>query len=84
MQLDAEESARLKKPSPPPRNRIAEYESALALTPPRRSEGPIFEVVKKSRKAGDKSSPIAKLPNGILLLVTRCPYAQVLTQIQKF
>ncbi|KAL1619959.1 hypothetical protein SLS56_009878 [Neofusicoccum ribis] len=65
-ELDADDSARLKKPSPPPRNRIAEYENALSPTPPRKPEGPIFEVVKKNRRAGDKSSPVAKLPNEIL------------------
>lgn len=65
-ELDADDSSGLKKPSPPPVNRIAEYENALSPTPPRKHEGPVFEVVKKSRKAGDKSSPVAKLPNEIL------------------
>ncbi|KAH7043170.1 hypothetical protein B0J12DRAFT_701939 [Macrophomina phaseolina] len=65
-ELDADDSARLKKPSPPPVNRIAEYESALLASPQRKPEGPVFEVVKKNRKAGDRSSPVAKLPNEIL------------------
>jgi len=47
------------------RNRIAEYENASqSSTPRRRVEGPAFEVIKKSRKPGDKRSPIAELPNG--------------------
>lgn len=51
----------------PSRNRIAEYENASAASTPRKkAEGPIFEVVKKARKAGDKHSPIADLPNEIL------------------
>ncbi|OMP86241.1 hypothetical protein BK809_0003411 [Diplodia seriata] len=65
-ELDAADNARLKKPSPPPRNRIAEYENALSPSPQRKPEGPIFEVIKKNRKAGDRSSPVAKLPNEIL------------------
>ncbi|KAK0645101.1 hypothetical protein DIS24_g8197 [Lasiodiplodia hormozganensis] len=65
-ELAADDDARLKKPSPPPRNRIAEYENALSPSPQRKPEGPIFEVIKKNRKAGDKSSPVAKLPNEIL------------------
>lgn len=50
-------------PSPPARNRIAEYEQAS--TPPvRRREGPVFEVIKRSRGPNDKRSPIQDLPNG--------------------
>ena len=50
-ELAADDDARLKKPSPPPRNRIAEYENALSPSPQRKPEGPIFEVIKKNRKA---------------------------------
>jgi len=50
-------------PSPPARNRVLEYEQAS--TPPvRKREGPAFEVIKKPRNPGDKSSPIQDLPNG--------------------
>lgn len=50
-------------PSPPARNRIAEYEKAS--TPPvRKREGPAFEVIKKQRSPNDKRSPILELPNG--------------------
>lgn len=52
------------RPSPPPRDRITEYENALANSPRKPSEGPLFEVVKTNRSPDDKSSPIAKLPNG--------------------
>jgi hypothetical protein len=49
------------------RNRIAEYENASAASTPRKKpEGPVFEVVKKPRKPGDKHSPITHLPNEIL------------------
>lgn len=49
------------------RNRITDYENASATsTPKKRSEGPAFEVIRKSRKPGDKHSPIADLPNEIL------------------
>lgn len=47
-----------------PRNKIAEYENALASSPPKPSEGRLFEVTKSNRRPDDKSSPIAKLPNG--------------------
>ncbi|KAK4995198.1 hypothetical protein LTR16_007458, partial [Cryomyces antarcticus] len=53
-----------KTPSPTPRNRIADYENALSVLPRKTAEGPVFEVVKRSRKPGDKSSPIGELPNG--------------------
>jgi hypothetical protein len=52
------------RPSPTPRDRITEYENALANSPRKPSEGPLFEVVKSNRSPDDKSSPIAKLPNG--------------------
>jgi len=51
-------------PTPPPRNRISEYENARVKTPKKPSEGPLFEVIKSNRRPDDKSSPIAKLPNG--------------------
>lgn len=45
-------------------NRIAEYENAS--TPPMRKNKEVgFEVIKKSRSPGDKSSPIQDLPNGM-------------------
>jgi hypothetical protein len=50
--------------TPPPRDRISEYENARVKTPKKPSEGPLFEVVKSSRRPDDKSSAIAKLPNG--------------------
>jgi hypothetical protein len=50
--------------TPPPRNRISEYENARVKTPKKPSEGPLFEVIKSNRRPDDKSSPIAKLPNG--------------------
>ena len=43
---------------------ITEYENALASSPRKHADGPLFEVIKGSTKPGDKSSPIAKLPNG--------------------
>jgi hypothetical protein len=49
--------------SPPPRDRITEYENALADSP-RKPSGPLFEIIKSTKKPGDKNSPIAKLPNG--------------------
>lgn len=50
--------------TPPPRNRIAEYENALANSARKPAEAPLFEVIKSNRKPEDRSSPIAKLPNG--------------------
>jgi hypothetical protein len=61
---ERDETARLSPNSLAPRNRITEYENALTQSAKKRSEGPIFEVIKKSRKPDDKSSPIANLPNG--------------------
>ena len=50
--------------SPSSLNRIAQYENA-SLSPMRKKpEGPAFDVIKKSRKPGDKRSPISDLPNG--------------------
>lgn len=64
------DGAKLKKrgtPSPPGRNRIAEYEQAS--TPPvRRREGPGFEVIKRQRSEGDTRSMIQELPNGLCTL----------------
>ncbi|KAL5399216.1 hypothetical protein PMIN06_000962 [Paraphaeosphaeria minitans] len=57
---------RLSPASPPPRNRITEYENALVQTFKKRSHGPVFEVIKSARKPDDKSCPIAKLPNEVL------------------
>jgi hypothetical protein len=52
-------------PSPPPRDRITEYENALANSPRKPSAGgPLFEIIKSNKKPGDKHSPIDKLPNG--------------------
>jgi hypothetical protein len=50
--------------TPPPRDRISEYENARVKTPRKPLEGPLFEVIKSNRRPDDKSSPIAKLPNG--------------------
>ena len=48
----------------PPKNRITEYENALANSPRKLSDGPLFEVIRSNRRPDDKTSPIAKLPNG--------------------
>lgn len=56
-------------PSPPPRDRITEYENALANSPRKPGDGPLFEVIKSNAKPGDKSTPIAKLPNGVYIPV---------------
>jgi hypothetical protein len=61
---DSDDATRLSPASPPPRNRITEYENALAQTPKKRAQGPAFEVIKSARKPDDKSCAIAKLPNG--------------------
>jgi hypothetical protein len=53
-----------KTPTPPPRDRISEYENACVKTPKLPAEGPLFEVIKSNRRPDDKSSAIAKLPNG--------------------
>lgn len=53
--------------SPPPRDRITEYENALANSPRKPSAGPLFEIIKSDKKPGDKRSPIAKLPNEVLI-----------------
>jgi hypothetical protein len=53
-----------KASTPPPRDRISEYENACVKTPKLPAEGPLFEVIKSNRRPDDKSSAIAKLPNG--------------------
>lgn len=53
-------------PSPPSRNRIAEYESSRISSPRTKLDGPTFDVIKTTRKPGDKRSPISELPNGKL------------------
>lgn len=57
----------LRLSTPPPRNRIAEYEGALVNPGRKTSEGLLFEVVKSNRKPGDKSSSIAALPDELLI-----------------
>ena len=61
---DAREASGLNARLPSPGNRIAEYESALTKSTAKKSEGPVFEVIQKSRKANDKTCPILKVPNG--------------------
>ena len=57
---------RVASPSPPPRDRITEYENALKSSPRKPADGPLFEIVKSNKKKpSDKSSPIANLPNGV-------------------
>ncbi|KAL6710230.1 hypothetical protein ACN47E_009176 [Coniothyrium glycines] len=53
--------------SPPPKDRITEYENALRSSARKPTEAPLFEVIKSNRKPEDKSSPIAKLPNEVLI-----------------
>lgn len=57
----ADDSSRLSPVSPPPRNRITEYENAGARE---RAESVLFEVVHTKKKNDAKSSPISKMPNG--------------------
>jgi hypothetical protein len=57
----------LRLSTPPPRNRIDEYEKALSKSARKNPEGPLFEVIKSVRKPDDKRSPIAHLPNEILI-----------------
>lgn len=50
----------------PSYQRIAEYENALAPSPPRKqSEGPGFQVVKKKGSTGDEGPQLESFPNGI-------------------
>lgn len=53
--------------TPPPRNRITEYENALSTSPRKSPGGPLFEVIKGNRRPDDKTSSIAKLPNEVLI-----------------
>jgi hypothetical protein len=57
----------LRLPTPPPRNRLDEYEKALSESARKNPEAPLFEVIKTVRKPEDKRSPIAHLPNEILI-----------------
>ncbi|KAF3035220.1 hypothetical protein E8E12_003986 [Didymella heteroderae] len=57
----------LRLSTPPPRNRIDEYEKALSRSARKNPEAPLFEVIKTVRKPDDKRSPIAHLPNEILV-----------------
>lgn len=57
----------LRLSTPPPRNRIDEYEKALTKSARKNPEGPLFEVIKTNRKPDDKRSPIAHLPNEVLI-----------------
>src|SRR5690242_3098767 len=64
---ETEGLSRLGLSTPPPRNRIDEYEKALSKSARKNPEGPLFEVIKTVRKPDDKRSPIAHLPNEILI-----------------
>ena len=57
----------LRLSTPPPRNRIDEYEKALSKSARKNPEVPLFEVIKSNRKPDDKRSPIACLPNEVLI-----------------
>lgn len=48
---------------PHARSRIDEYEQA-ATPPPRKTSGPVFDVIRAPRGPDDKRSPISELPNG--------------------
>jgi hypothetical protein len=51
----------------PSYQRIAEYESALSPTPPRKhSEGPAFKVVRKKGGKVDEGPQLENFPNGTL------------------
>ncbi|KAF2808409.1 uncharacterized protein BDZ99DRAFT_572278 [Mytilinidion resinicola] len=63
---DLHESARLSQTSPSPGSRIEEYEKSVAQLIRKKSDGPVFEVIKKARTPDDKRSPITTLPNEIL------------------
>jgi hypothetical protein len=69
---DSDEAARLSQNerNPSPRNRIQEYEDSAGHSARKKSEGHIFEVIKKIRPPDDQSSPISKVPNGTLLYHT--------------
>ena len=78
------ESARLSPASPSPRNRVADYENAMAQSPRKKNEGPAFDVIKSVRKPDDKSCPILNLPNGESLLRYICPEATLLMPAQRY
>ena len=63
---DPQEATRLNTAATPAGKKIEDYERSLTSSPRRKPEGPVFEVIKKGRKPGDKTSPIANLPNGML------------------
>lgn len=60
-------------PSPPARNRVAEYEKSIHTPPAKHREGLPFQVIEKHRNPGDKRSPIQDLPNGSCIHVC-CKY----------
>ncbi|KAF2204663.1 hypothetical protein GQ43DRAFT_364162 [Delitschia confertaspora ATCC 74209] len=64
--VDINDATPLNEGSASPWTKIAEYENASVKSPRRRSDGPLFDVIKKNRPAGDKSCPIEKLPNELL------------------
>lgn len=50
----------------PSYQRIAEYENALAPSPPKKQpEGPGFKVVKKKGSTGEEGPQLENFPNGI-------------------
>ncbi|EON60852.1 hypothetical protein W97_00062 [Coniosporium apollinis CBS 100218] len=63
---DSGETARLNTVTTPTGKRIEEYEQSVSSSPRRKPDGPLFEVIKNTKKPGDKKSPIASLPNEIL------------------
>jgi hypothetical protein len=67
---DLYESTPLSQTSPSPGNRIVEYEKSVAQLIRKKSDGPVFEVIKNARRPDDKSSPITSLPNGASILST--------------
>jgi hypothetical protein len=50
--------------TPPPRDRITDYENARLKSPQKPAEGPLFEIVKSNRKPDEKKSPITDFPTG--------------------
>lgn len=50
--------------TPSARNRISEYENARTKSPKKPADGPLFEIIKSSKRLDDKTSAIGKLPNG--------------------
>lgn len=72
---DSGETARLNLVTTPTGKRIEEYEQSVSSSPRRKPEGPLFEVIKNTKKPGDKKSPIASLPNGMLACSLISPHA---------